>query len=157
MGGGDGGAMSRCPRCARHATDGDDSGRAGREHVRGNILRFGERKCISSIELGRDRVSVCDGARIWIGAGGIHGAGTDRADGMRGDGVGVGDVVAVQYSTGACRKSKYLGDAGLDGSINEYRVQFRSCTFIFSASDGYGVEPVDGGKPVCDVDGLDAG
>jgi hypothetical protein len=41
---------------------------------------------------------------------------------MRGDGVEVGDVVAVQYSKGACEKSQCLGNAGIDGRIDEYRV-----------------------------------
>ena len=69
------------PRCARHAADDDDGGRAEREHVRGNLFRFGERECISSIELGGDGVGVGDGARSRAGAGGVHGAGTTRGKG----------------------------------------------------------------------------
>ena len=39
----------------------------------------------------RDRVGVGDGARGEHGACDVHGTGSGGADGMRGDGVGVGD------------------------------------------------------------------
>jgi hypothetical protein len=43
----------------------------------------------------RDRVSVGDGTRGRAGAAGAYRSCEDRRDGMRGDGVGVGDVGAV--------------------------------------------------------------
>ena len=43
----------------------------------------------------RDRVGVGDGTRRRNGSGGVHVDGAIRGDGVRGDGVGVGDVGAV--------------------------------------------------------------
>ena len=43
----------------------------------------------------RDRVGVSDGTRRRNGSGGVHVDGAIRGDGVRGDGVGVGDVVAL--------------------------------------------------------------
>ena len=51
-------------------------------------------------EPGRDGVGIGDGARGGHGAGGVYGAGPGGADGMRGDGVGVGDVGEVPGGTG---------------------------------------------------------
>jgi len=42
-----------------------------------------------------DGVDVGDRARLEPGTGVLHGDGTRRTDGMRGDGVGVGDIIAV--------------------------------------------------------------
>ena len=44
---------------------------------------------------GGHRVGVGDGAWVEHGACDVHGHGETRSDGMRGDGVGVGDVGAV--------------------------------------------------------------
>ena len=65
------------------------------------------------IQQGGDRVCVGDSARGWVWGCCFDGDGSIRADGMRGDGVGVGDIEAVQ---GGARGS---GDAscGVDIGI----------------------------------------
>ena len=50
----------------------------------------------ASTEPSGDRVGVGDGARGEPGACDVHGAGSGGAHGMRGDGVGVGDIDEVQ-------------------------------------------------------------
>ena len=73
---------------------GDDGGERGR-HAEAMLCGRGEHERDAEVEPGRDGVGVGDGARVGSGAGGVHGAGAGGADGMRGDGVGVGDVGAV--------------------------------------------------------------
>ena len=46
-------------------------------------------------EPGGDRVGVSDGTRVEHGACDVHGAGSGGADGVRGDGVAVGDIREV--------------------------------------------------------------
>ena len=78
-----------------HATGGDDGGGARRERERGVVGggRGSERD--EGDEQGRDRIGVSDGAWGEPGAGGVHEHDAGGGDGMRGDGVGVGDVGAV--------------------------------------------------------------
>ena len=61
------------------------------------VLSVGHRNSghIAWVEPGRDGFGVGDGARGKPGAGGVHVDGAIRGDGMRGDGVGVGDVGEV--------------------------------------------------------------
>ena len=72
----------------------DGGGDAGREHDTGVVGGHGGRMSVmvtgSTLEPGQDR-SVGDGARGggWGACGGVYGEGTGRADGMRGDGVGI--------------------------------------------------------------------
>ena len=78
-----------------HASYCDDGRRSGRQHVGGVLGQHGELERGPWREPCRDGVGVGDGARVDHGSGGCFGARTRRADGMRGDGVGVGDVGAV--------------------------------------------------------------
>jgi hypothetical protein len=77
------------------AAGGDDSGRAVRErqrHVLGGCWRHERDR---AIQQRRNWVSVGDGTRGRAGACFVYSVGTNGGDGMRGDGVGVGDVGAV--------------------------------------------------------------
>jgi hypothetical protein len=60
---------------------------------RGGIERDG------STEPSGDRVGVGDGARGEHGACDVHGTGSGGAHGLRGDGVGVGDIGEVRGDT----------------------------------------------------------
>ena len=75
---------------------GDDDGRGERRQHDARVV--GGRGLIErdgSSEPSRHRVGVSDGAREPYGAGDVHGTGTGGAHGMRGDGVGVGDIGEV--------------------------------------------------------------
>jgi hypothetical protein len=74
---------------------GDDGGRAVRERQRHVLGGCGRHERDRTIQQRRNRVSGSDGTRGWAGACFVYSAGTDGGDGMRGDGVGVGDVGAV--------------------------------------------------------------
>jgi hypothetical protein len=63
------------------------------------VIGLGWAKRDKAFEPSRDRVGVGDGARGRPGADVVHEHGTGGADGMRGDGVGVGDVSKVQGRT----------------------------------------------------------
>ena len=69
------------------------------------------------MEPGRDGVGVGDGARGKPGAGGVHVDGAIRGDGMRGDGVGVGDVSAVPDGAWWTRDSAGDHDGGGEGRV----------------------------------------
>jgi hypothetical protein len=95
-----------------HASSGNDGGRAGRERERDVLCRLGEFERYARVEPGGDGISVGDGPRVELGAGGVHGAGKARADGMRGDGVGVGDVGALPGGAWCSRHQSYIGYLG---------------------------------------------
>jgi hypothetical protein len=78
-----------------HTAGCDDGGRTGRERERHVLCGCGEHERDTEIEPGGDGVGVGDGARGGSGVGCIHGAGTHWADGVRGDGVGVGVIYKV--------------------------------------------------------------
>ena len=59
----------------------------------------------------RDGIGIIHSARVEPWACGIHGDGAGRADGMRGDSMGVGDVGAVQSGT-RCSRDTACGDDG---------------------------------------------
>ena len=76
--------------------DGHDDGREPRRNRKHGFVcgrRGGEHS--KAGEPGRNRVGVGDGARGKPGAGVIYGDNAVGTDGMRGDGVGVGDVGEV--------------------------------------------------------------
>ena len=79
------------------AAGGDDGGGAGRERVGDLVGGWGDSERDGAGEPGRDGVGVIDGAGGGDGACDVHGAGTGGADGMRGDGVGVGDISPMSY------------------------------------------------------------
>ena len=120
---------------ARHRCYCDDCKGAGREHDGGVLDGRGQLELGITEQQCRDWISVSDGAWIRAGAGGIHGDGKDGADGMRGDGVGVGDVSAVQCRQATRGKSKCLSHAWVFWRIDEYGIQFRSCIFVFRSLD----------------------
>jgi hypothetical protein len=120
---------------ARHRCYCDDCRGAGREHDGGVLDGRGQLELGITEQQCRDWISVSDGAWIRAGAGGIHGDGKDGADGMRGDGVGVGDVSAVQCRQATRGKSKCLSHAWVFWRIDEYGIQFRSCIFVFRSLD----------------------
>eukprot|EP00802_Teleaulax_amphioxeia_P027124 Tamp_28379.p4 GENE.Tamp_28379~~Tamp_28379.p4 ORF type:complete len:105 (-),score=2.99 Tamp_28379:501-815(-) len=94
-----------------HTASYDDGRGAGREQELDVLCGRGEHERDSPNKCRRHRVDIGDGARVELGFGGVHGAGSSWADGMRGDGVGVGDVGAV--SGGAwCSGHSAIGDDG---------------------------------------------
>ena len=114
-------------------------GERGREHDARVLGGRGRIERDASSEPSRDGVGVGDGARGEPGAGGVHGAGSGGADGMRGDGVGVGDVGEVPggaWSSGDSagdddgRGARREHDAGcsVDGGMSVMRRQNRAGT-----------------------------
>jgi len=95
VGVGDVGAVHDGGWSSGHACCCDDGRRARRVDQHGGFNRRRNDEHISSEQHGRDGVGVGDGAWIRAGTGGADGDGTRRADGMRGNGVGVGDVDAL--------------------------------------------------------------
>ncbi len=73
----------------------DDGRKSGRECDTGMVGRRAWAERDASTEPRRDRVGVSDGTRGEHGACDVHREGSERADGLRGDGVGVGDISAV--------------------------------------------------------------
>ena len=89
-------------RTARNSRYCGDGRRTGREHDGGVLDRRGEHELSISQQCGGDRLGVGDGAWIRAGTGGADGDGTSRADGMRGDGVGVGNIYLVPFGSERC-------------------------------------------------------
>jgi hypothetical protein len=77
------------------AAGGDDGGRAVRERQRHVLGGYGRDERDRTIQQRRNWVSVGDGTRGRAWACFVYSGGADGGDGMRGDGVGVGDVGAV--------------------------------------------------------------
>jgi hypothetical protein len=90
------------PGDARHRRCCADGRGAGREHDGGILDGRREHERGISQQCGGDRLGVGDGAWIRAGTGGADGDGTSRADRMRVDRVGVGDVDAMQCSKARC-------------------------------------------------------
>ena len=103
MGVGDVGAVLDGARGRGHAAGGDDGGGAVREHEPDDVGGRGGREHSAWVEPGRDGVGVGDGARGKPGAGGVHVDGAIRGDGVRGDGVGVRDVL-IMFAWSWCVK-----------------------------------------------------
>jgi hypothetical protein len=95
VGVGDIGEVPGDARSAGDAAADDDGGGAGRQRDAGVV---GGRRGLErdgSTEPSGDRVGVGDGARGEHGACDVHGTGSGGAHGLRGDGVGVGDIGEV--------------------------------------------------------------
>jgi hypothetical protein len=90
------------PGDARHRRCCADGRGAGREHDGGILDGRREHERGISQQCGGVRLGVGDGAWIRAGTGGADGDGTSRADRMRVDRVGVGDVDAMQCSKARC-------------------------------------------------------
>jgi hypothetical protein len=95
LGVGDVGAVSCGTWGSRDTSGGDDSRGAGRERDAGLVGGHSRTELDAASEPRRGRMVVDDGTRIKYGSGGIYSAGEGGTHGMRGDGVGVGDVGAV--------------------------------------------------------------
>jgi hypothetical protein len=79
-----------------HTRGGDDGRDAGRERDTGMVGRHGGSEQDAWAEPSGDRVGVSHGARIEHGAWQPHIDHSGGADGLRGDGMGVGDVSEVR-------------------------------------------------------------
>jgi hypothetical protein len=108
VGVGDIGEVPGDARSAGDAAGDDDSGGAGRQRDAGVVNELGRLKRDDATEPSGDRVGVGDGARGEHGACDVHGTGSGGAHGLRGDGVGVGDIGEV---SGDARSA---GDAAAD-------------------------------------------
>jgi hypothetical protein len=99
VGVGDIGEVQGDTRSPGDTAGGDDGGGAGREQDAGVVDGRGGIERDASTERCGDRVDVVDGARGGHGTCTAHGTGSERAHGMRGDGLGVGDIGEVQGDT----------------------------------------------------------
>jgi hypothetical protein len=96
VGVGDIGAVQGGARGSGDTACGDDGRGAIRQRDRGILDGHWQGERDEGIQQGGDRVGVCDSARGWFWRCCFHGDGAVRADGMRGDRVGVGDIGTVQ-------------------------------------------------------------
>ena len=117
VGVGDIGEVSGRTRDKRHPTRGDDGRGSGGKRNTGLVGGHGRIEHDASGQPSRDRIGIGDGARGKSGTRCVHGQDASRADGMRGDGVGVGDVGEVSGGTRVTRHSP-SGDDGR-GSIRQ--------------------------------------
>ena len=108
---------------ARERELGGDGGGAGRKPVGGVLDGCGELGCSVWEQSRRDGVGVGDGTRGGAGSGWAYSDGAGWTDGMRGDGVGVGDVGAVPCSKDAWGQSRSLGDVRRADRIDQQRAQ----------------------------------
>jgi hypothetical protein len=95
VGVGDIGEVPGDARSAGDAAGDDDGGATGRQRDAGVVGGRGGIERDGSTEPSGDRVGVGDGARGEHGACDVHGTGSGGAHGLRGDGVGVGDIGEV--------------------------------------------------------------
>ena len=95
VGVGDVSEVSSCARDTRHQESGDDGRRSERERDAGMVGGPWRAERDTTAEPCGHGVDVGDGAWIRDGSLDVHGEGAGGSDGMRGDGVGVGDVGAM--------------------------------------------------------------
>ena len=96
---------------------GDDGRGAGRERECGVDGGRGRDERDTGTEPGRDGVIVGDGTRGGYGSCDVHGEGTGGGHGMRGDGVGVGDIGEVPGVRGRSGDAAGGDDGG--GAVGE--------------------------------------
>jgi hypothetical protein len=116
---GDIGEVPGDARSAGDAAGDDDVGNAGRQRDAGVVSGHRGIELDGSTEPSGDRVGVCDGAWGEHGACDVHGTGSGGAHGLRGDGVGVGDIGEVPGD------ARSAGDAAGDddgGAAGKYSV-----------------------------------
>ena len=99
----------------RHSSGGDDGRTARREHVAGLVGGYGEHEHDAARQPRRDGIGIDDGARGEYGHREVYGAGAGGTVGVRGDGVGVGDVGEVPGGAWGTR----ISTDGLDGGRSE--------------------------------------
>jgi hypothetical protein len=92
-------AVSCGARGKRDTSGGDYSVGEGGEHKSWMVGGHRRTECVAATKPSRDGVGVDDGTRIEHGGACIHGSGQGGSDGMRGDGVAVGDICAVSCGT----------------------------------------------------------
>jgi hypothetical protein len=109
-------------RGKRDPSGGDDGRGAGRKREQRVVRGHRRAECDAANEPSRDQLSIHDGTRIEHGDGCIHTAGQGGADGMRGDGVAVGDVCAVSCGTRGKRDPSGGDDGRAAGRKREQRV-----------------------------------
>ena len=112
LGVGDIGEVQDDARSPGDTADGDDGGGAGREQDAGVVVGRWGTECDASTERCGDRVGVDDGTRCGHWARDVHGTGSGGAHGMRGDGVGVGDIGEVQDDARSPGDTAGGGDGG---------------------------------------------
>ena len=116
VGVGDIGEVSDGTSASGDTSDGDDGRGAGQQRDARLVIGCGRAEHGTKEQPCRDRIGVSDGAWIRHGAGIVHGAGAGGADGMRGDGLGVGDIGQMRRRT-LLRAQPSLGhDGGITGS-----------------------------------------
>ena len=82
---------------SRNTTCGDDGRGEDRQRDRSILDGHWKGKHGEGIQQGGDRVGISDGARGWTCGFWVHGDDAVKADGMRGDSVGVGYISARQH------------------------------------------------------------
>jgi len=97
-------------RSSRHQLDGDDDGRAAREHDTGMVGGWVECVHDTTRQQRQDGIAVGDGAWGRSGIGGLYNHGSWRADRMRGHRVGVRDVNTVHAGAWNSRLSAHRHD-----------------------------------------------
>ena len=117
VGVGDIGEVSDWSQISKDWTRGDDGRGSGGKRNTGLVGGHGRIEHDAPGQPSRDRIGIGDGARGESGTRCVHGQDASRADGMRGDGVGVGDVGEVSGGTRVTRHSP-SGDDGR-GSIRQ--------------------------------------
>ena len=100
-----------------YASGGNDGGGSCWEHDTRVVGERGRAERGTTPELGRDGIGIDDGTRVEHGARRVHGTWAGGADGMRGDGLGVGDVGEVPGRAGICRDTAGGDDGG--GAVGE--------------------------------------
>ena len=95
VGVGDIGAVQDGARGSGDSAYGDDGRGASRQRDSSLLDGHWQGERDGGIQQGGDKTGIGGGAWGWFWACGVHGDGAVRADGMRGDRVGVGDVGAV--------------------------------------------------------------
>jgi hypothetical protein len=124
---------------------------------RGGLERDG------STEPSGDRVGVGDGARGEHGACDVHGTGSGGAHGLRGDGVGVGDICSLFVDARSAGDAAVDGDGGGAGRHRDAGVVSGPGGVVFDKSrersgDRVGVgDGARGEHGACDVHGTGSG
>ena len=142
---------------SRDTASGDDGRGAGRERDAGMVDGLEDIERDATAEPSGDRVGVGDDTRGKYGACDLHRAGTGGAHGMRGDGVGVGDIGEVpgdewrSGDTASCDDGRGAGRERDSGMVGGFGVIERITTSEPSGDRlGVGDDP-RGEHGACDV------
>jgi hypothetical protein len=163
VGVGDIGEVPGDARSAGHAAADDDGGAAGRQRDAGVVGGPWGLECDGSTEPSGDRVGVGDGARGEHGACDVHGTGSGGAHGLRGDGVGVGDIGEVPGDERSAGGTAGDDDGGAAGRKRDAGVVVRRWGIEYDGStepsgDRVGVgDGARGEHGACDVHGTGSG